>query len=118
MTAQEKYPYKNQDCFKLDENLKLITNEISDNILKQNLAPSYLNSLKLQKNFLELSFVSENCIAVIEKKRLNESAEMLNKESIKQEDSIIKKNYKEQYLYIGFGAIVLLLGLYIVKKGK
>jgi len=118
MTAQEKYPYINQDCVKLDENLKLITNEISEDILKQSLTPSYLKSLKNQKSFLELNFISKNCRLVLEKKKLEQSAEILNKESIKQEDSIIKKNYKEQYLYIGFGAIVLLLGLYIVKKGK
>lgn len=116
MTAQEKYPHKNQDCFQIDESLKLVTNEISDNILKQNLAPSYLNGLKLQKNLLDLSFVSGNCRAVIEKKRLEQNAEILLKESIKQEESVLTKNYNEQYFYIGFGAIVLLVGLYIVKK--
>ena len=118
MTAQQKYPYKNQDCFKLDENLKLITNEISEDILKQSLTPSYLKSLKNQKNFLELNFISKNCKLVLEKKKLEDSAKILYNESIKQEDYIIKKNYKEQYLYIGFGAIVLLVGLFIVKKQK
>jgi hypothetical protein len=117
MTAQQKYPYINQDCFQIDKHLKDIMFEITDNILKQNFS-SYLDSLKIQKSILEVNFIKKNCNAVIEIKRLNESAEMLNKESIKQEDSIIKKNYKEQYLYIGFGAIVLLVGLYIVKKQK
>jgi hypothetical protein len=118
MTAQQKYPYINQDCVKLDEHLKGITFEISDNILKQNLPQSYLNSLKIQKGFLELNFISKNCKLVLEKKKLEDSAKILYNESIKQEDSIIKKNYKEQYLYIGFGAIVLLVGLFIVKKQK
>lgn len=118
MTAQEKYPHKNQNCFQIDENLKSVAYEISENISKQNLTPSYLNGLNLQNNFLNLSFISQNCRAVIEKKRLEESAELLLKESIKQENSVIKKNYKEQYLYAGFGAIILLVGLYIVKKQK
>ena len=45
-------------------------------------------------------------------------AKVLTKESVKAEKNILEKNYKEQYLYIGFGAIVLLVGLFIVKKQK
>jgi hypothetical protein len=118
MTAQEKYPYKNQNCFEVDESIKNISDEISNLNIKGDLNSAYLNSLRNQKIALDLFFNGKNCRAVIEKKRLEENAEILYNESIKQENSVIKKNYKEQYLYIGFGSVVLLVGLYIVKRQK
>jgi hypothetical protein len=43
-------------------------------------------------------------------------ASTLTKGASKQEVSILNPNFKEQYIYIGIGAVVLLLGLYVVTK--
>jgi hypothetical protein len=41
-------------------------------------------------------------------------ASVITQQAIAQEQSILKPNFKEQYIYIGIGAVVLLLGLYLV----
>jgi hypothetical protein len=40
----------------------------------------------------------------------------LTKNASIQEQSVLGKNFKEQYIYIGIGAGILLLGLYVVLK--
>lgn len=65
---------------------------------------------------LENTFVDSDCRNQIEKKRLDESAKILTKQSTTQEQNVLSSNYKEQYLYIGLGAVVLLTGLYVITK--
>jgi hypothetical protein len=65
---------------------------------------------------LENKFVDLDCRNAIEKKRLEESAKIITKQSAIQEQNVLPANYKEQYLYIGLGAVVLLTGLYIITK--
>jgi hypothetical protein len=82
---------------------------------------SYVNNMVktiLPKKILELEnkFVLLDCRNNIELKRLNESAELLSKQSVTQEQNVLSTNYKEQYIYIGLGALVLLVGLYVISK--
>jgi hypothetical protein len=65
---------------------------------------------------LEAEFNKKNCRDAFEKKRLQDMASIVTKQSTLQEKSILGKNFKEQYIYIGIGAGVLLLGLYVVSK--
>lgn len=65
---------------------------------------------------LENEITNSNCRAEIEKKRLEESAEILTKQSAVSEKNVLKPNYKEQYIYIGLGVVVLFTGLYIIGK--
>jgi transcription initiation factor IIE alpha subunit len=65
---------------------------------------------------IENSFLEKQCRNEIEKKRLEESGEILTKQATTQELNILPSNYKEQYIYIGLGAVVLLVGLYIISK--
>ena len=65
---------------------------------------------------LEAEFNKKNCRDAFEQKRLQDMASTLTKGASKQEVSILNPNFKEQYLYIGIGATVLLLGLYVVTK--
>jgi hypothetical protein len=65
---------------------------------------------------LEAEFNKKNCRDAFEQKRLQDMASALTKSASAQEQSVLGKNFKEQYIYIGIGAGILLLGLYVVVK--
>jgi hypothetical protein len=75
-------------------------------------------SIVMPKKILELenSFLLLDCRNQIEKKRLDESGQILTKQSFAQEKNVLTSNYNEQYIYIGLGALVLLVGLYVISK--
>lgn len=80
----------------------------------------YVNEMfeLLPKKILEIenSSILSDCRNVIEQKRLEESANLITKQSVIQEGNVLPANYKEQYLYIGLGSVVLLVGLYLISK--
>ena len=41
-----------------------------------------------------------------------------DKQIAEAEKKVLEKGYKEQYLYIGYGAVILLVGLYIVTRSR
>jgi hypothetical protein len=118
------------DCVKLDKFIK----EISDEILElQKVTPAltgYALAVSRDKNVLKLEVLRQlnlqykrgfnkgECTDTLEKIKLEADAKVLTKESAKSEKQVLEKNYKEQYLYIGFGAVILLVGLYIVTRSK
>jgi hypothetical protein len=65
---------------------------------------------------LEAEFNNKKCRDEFEKKRLQDMSSALTKNASIQEQSVLGKNFKEQYIYIGIGAGILLLGLYVVLK--
>lgn len=65
---------------------------------------------------LEEDFKSKNCRDEFEKIRLQDMASAVTKNASIQEQSVLGKNFKEQYLYIGIGSGILLLALYVVIK--
>ena len=67
--------------------------------------------LKLENEFDKLK-----CRDAFEEKRLEDIASVVTKQATQQEQSILTPNFKEQYIYIGIGAVVLLLGLYVVSR--
>ena len=71
------------------------------------------NVLLLKK---QNEFADKKCRDVLEKQNLNESGYLLSTQAEKQEQNVLPSNYKEQYLYIGLGSVVLLTGLYIISK--
>jgi hypothetical protein len=80
----------------------------------------YVNQMLdlLPKKILQIENAStmSDCRNLIEQKRLEESAEILTKQAIVQESNVLSSNFKEQYLYIGLGSLVLLVGLYVITK--
>lgn len=95
-----------------------------EDVLKRNQAyedrKEYINQMS---NFLpdwlgqlEADFKQKNCRDEFEKKRLQDMATVITKQATLQEKSVLDPNYKEQYLYIGIGGVVLLLALYVVSK--
>lgn len=114
MTVGEKYPYIGQDCYKVDLNLKNIVEEITELNKKGDLSSDYLKSLYGQKTANQMYFDAKNCQNVFEYKRLNETGELITKTAIEQEKKVLGNYNKEQNIYIGVGALVLLVGLFIV----
>jgi len=108
-----------KDCLALDKVLKEYIVRKSD-LLKQKLAggvnQSLLNETLKVFNESEDKFSRLNCRKKIEFLRLNETAVLDLEQAIKSEASVLEKNKKEQNLYIGLGAIVLLTGFYILIK--
>jgi hypothetical protein len=65
---------------------------------------------------LENANVKGDCRNKIEQIRLDESGMILTQQSAKSEQNFLKENNKEQYIYIGAGALVLLVGVYVILK--
>ena len=109
------------NCIKLDEGIAKIQDEIiSENkkLLAKGGSKAYLNALLIVKASIENRFVDNDCRSKIESKRLVESGKLITLQAIKQEENVLKKNEKEQYIYIGLGSLVLLVGLYLIIKKK
>jgi hypothetical protein len=121
MNKYQIYTGLGSDCIKLDEGIAKIQDEIiSENkkILDKGGSKAYLNALLVVKSTMENRFVDNDCRSKIESKRLVESGKLLTLQAIKQEENVLKKNEKEQYIYIGLGSLVLLVGLYLIIKKK
>jgi hypothetical protein len=117
-------------CVKLDENIK----NISDEILElQKITPALtgyelatskdinVNKLEILRRILlqyKMAFNKGECTDTLEQIKSEANAKILTKESAKSEKQVLEKNYKEQYLYIGVGSAILLVGLYIVTRSK
>jgi hypothetical protein len=80
----------------------------------------YVNEMfeLLPKKILEIenSSTSSDCRNKIEQIRLDESGMLLTKQSAVSESNVLPSSYKEQYIYIGLGSLVLLVGLYVIAK--
>jgi hypothetical protein len=113
-----KYPiYKN--CYKMDEQLKLITDELSiesKKLLENSGKQKYVKALQGRKNAIEYAFNSASCRDVIETDRLKESAIIETQGAINQEKSVLGKTKNEESIYIAVGAVVVLVGLYMFLK--
>jgi hypothetical protein len=116
MTASEKYPFINQDCYKVDFNLKKILEEITQLNQQGDLSSDYLKSLYAQKGAIQMYFNGKNCQNVFEYKRLNETAELITKNAKEQEKRILGNSNNEQRIYIGVGAITLIVALVILLR--
>lgn len=115
------------DCLSLDASIKEFTDKI-DQYSKDILKPIGSTALSkeamkklIEKYNIELlkrknEFEEKSCRDYIEKKRLNESGYLISTQSEKQEKNVLSSNYKEQYIYIGLGSVVILTGLYIISK--
>jgi hypothetical protein len=98
-------------CIKIDEEIKSIDKQISVSSKEE----IELNKLLFEKKRV---FNSILCADSLEQKKSVENAKIISEESIKAEQQVLEKNKKEQYLYIGFGAVVLLIALFVVTRNK
>lgn len=114
-----KYADNVSTCKYLDERIKSKSDLIAQ--LNKSVLAGRISSKKLEqpnKELLQLKndFVKYNCRNVIELENLSEGGLVLTEKSIEQEQNILPSGYKEQYLYIGLGAVVILTSLYIISK--
>jgi hypothetical protein len=65
---------------------------------------------------IENSSTNSDCRNKIEQIRLDESGMILTQQSAKSEQNFLKESNKEQYIYIGAGALVFLVGVYVILK--
>jgi len=111
--------YRNSDCIMLDEGISKISDKIIQErkkILEKKGDKLYAEALEKTKTSLENRFILSDCRNKIEQKRLVESGKLLTKQAVKQEENVLKNNEAEQYIYIGLGSLVLLVGLYLIIK--
>jgi hypothetical protein len=126
--VQKELGWNGGSCVQLDKLIK----DIRDYTVAERIKPSpynygltkgiyfpasfYIQALVDQKAVLELMFATNDCPDKIEKLRLNESAVLITKKAIEQEKAVLKPANTEQRIYIGVGALILLVGLYIIVK--
>ena len=77
---------------------------------------AYKEQLELKKNIWESSFAKNNCRDVFENIRLESAGLAETKFAIQSEKQVLGESNKNQNLYIGVGAIVMLVGLYVILK--
>jgi len=108
---------KVKNCKNIDERIKSKKDAISNvytNVYKGN--PKKVQQLNSELLKIENEFVESNCRDLLESERLSESGLILTEKSSIQESNVLKGNYKEQYVYIALGSVVLLTSLYIISK--
>jgi len=112
-------PSEIKECLTLDKTLKEYIVRKTD-LLKQNVSGGVNKSLldETLKLFYETEdkFAKMKCGKKIEYLRLNETAVLDLEQAIKSEASVLEKNKREQNIYIGLGAIVVLTAFYILIK--
>jgi hypothetical protein len=108
------------NCVSLDQQIKKISDKLLEERKKSPIPDvqqkAYLDALEGKKNFFESTFATKGCRDIIENIRLTTGAVEESKFAIKAEQQVLPKNEKDQNLYIGLGAVVMLIGLYIVLK--
>jgi hypothetical protein len=114
--VQSEYAWSGGTCIQLDKLIKDIRDRVVSERLKSNSDNYYIQALLDQKAVLEMSFASNSCSDKIETQRQKETAVLITKTSIEQEKKVLGSSKKEENLYIGVGALVLLVGLIIVVK--
>lgn len=110
------YGWQGGTCVQLDKKIKDVRDRAVAERLKLNSEQMYIQALIDHKAMLELSFASNSCADKIETLRQKETAVLITKTSIDQEKKVLGNSKKEENIYIGVGALVLLVGLIIVVK--
>jgi hypothetical protein len=100
-----------EDCIHTDKLIKAIQEEMT----KPNPSRS-IYELKSWKEALEQDSAKQLCADKIETQRQIETATLITKSAIEQEKKILGSSKKEENIYIGIGALVLIVGLIILIK--
>jgi len=114
--VQSQYAWNGGTCVQLDKLIKDVRDRVVSERLKSDSDNYYIQGLLDQKAVLEMSFASNSCADKIETLRQKETGVLITKTSIAQEKSVLGSSKKEENIYIGVGALVLLVGLFIVLK--
>ena len=102
-----------ENCIELDRDLKKLVDRIADQT-RNNPNANLTAILQWYKAILEDYSSLHSCRDKIEKQRLLDMAKTETLSSISQENSVLGKNTKEQNLYLGIGALVLVASVGIL----
>lgn len=119
LKAKQFFYYEGKDCLVVDEMLKKINQAIVSERNKKLAGKGndyYINALVKRETDMKNYFAYSECRDKIEKLRLTESAKLITEQAIASEQQVLGKNYTEQTIYFGIGAVVLITGLYIILK--
>jgi hypothetical protein len=116
----EDFGYTPDTCVDLDKRIKLISDSIG-NERKKYPNPSefqryYVERMEFTKNSWTNIFAKRGCRDIIENIRLKSAGLTETKYAIQSEKQVLGESNKNQNLYIGMGAIIILVGLYVVLK--
>ena len=126
--VQSEFAWNGGTCVQLDKLIKDVRDKaVAERLkptpynygLQKGLEPSssnYVQALVDQKAMLEVIFAQNSCSDKIETLRQSQSAVLITKTSIEQEKAVLKPANTEQRIYIGAGALILLVGLLILVK--
>lgn len=114
--VQSEFNWSGGSCVQLDKLILKIRDKIVSERIKPKSSDKYIQELVDQKGRLEGVFGTYSCADKIETLRQNESAVLITKTSIEQEKSVLKPANTDQRIYIGAGALILLVGLFILVK--
>jgi hypothetical protein len=114
--VQNEFGAGENNCVSLDLLIKKLTDKIALETKKLNPNKEYVTALIEFKSSMQNQFDINRCADKIEKSRQIESALLLTKGAIESEESVLTKSNVEQKIYIGAGALILLVGLYIIVK--
>ena len=116
----ENFGHTPDTCVDLDKRIKLISDSIGTE-RKKYPNPSefqryYVERMEATKNIWINMFARYGCRDIIENIRLQSAGNIETKFAIQSEKQVLGESDKNQNLYIGMGAIVILVGLYVVLK--
>jgi hypothetical protein len=108
------------NCVNTDKNIKIISDALVAERKKYplpNLAQRYyIEAMESRKMIWENTFSRQGCRDILENIRLNDAGLNETKFAIRAEQQILPKNEQDVSLYIGLGAVVMLVGLYVILK--
>lgn len=114
--VQDEFGGGENNCVSLDLLLRKLGDRIASETKKSTPDKQYLTAIIEFRSAMQNQFDTNRCLDKIEKSKQIESALLLTKSAIKDELSVDTKSNVEQKIYIGVGALVLLVGLYIISK--
>ena len=110
------YGWQGGTCVQLDKKIKDLRDRAVEERLKPNADQMYIQALVDYKQMLDGLFAQNSCTDKIETLRQKETGVLITKTSIDQEKKVLGTSKKEENIYIGLGALTLLVGLIIVLK--
>lgn len=116
----DKFGNGSDNCVGTDKNIKIISDALVAERKKTplpNLSQRYyMEEMEAKKMMWENTFARHGCRDVLENIRLNNAGLNETKFAIRAEQQILPKNEQDLSLYIGLGAVAMLVGLYVILK--
>lgn len=115
-SVENKYGRPSGNCVLIDETRKRLVDDIAAYTKNVNYDRTYLDALNSKKSAFDYAFETMMCRDKIEKSRQETAAIEVTLAAIKQEKEVLKKDEKQQNIYIGVGIVGILAAMYLILK--